>query len=143
MKKFIIAGLIVAAGFSTFTVTSCNKYEDGPKISLLTKKARLCGDWALEAYLVNDVDQTSAYQSVVGTNFEWDIEKDGTYKMSGNFTDNGTWELGEDKDDVRFLSSAANSTEVSYRILRLKSKELWLRYTAPNGDKEVMKLKAK
>lgn len=143
MKKFIIAGLIVAAGFTTFTVTSCNKYEDGPKISLLTKKARLCGDWALEAYLVNDVDQTANYQTAMGANYEWDIEKDGTYKILGNFTDNGTWELGEDKDDVRFLSSTANSTEISYRILRLKSKELWLRHTASNGSTEVLKLKAK
>lgn len=142
MKKFIVAALIAFAGISV-TFSSCNKYEDGPKLSLLTKKARLCGEWVVDQYYVNDVDQTSNYVSLVGTNFEWNIKKDGTYTQSGNFSDNGTWELGEDKDDVRFKSSQANSQEVSYRILRLKSKELWLKYTDSNGTVEKLYLKAK
>lgn len=142
MKKFIVAALIALAGISV-TFSSCNKYEEGPKFSLLTKKARLCGEWVVDQYYVNDVDQTSNYVSLVGTNFEWNIKKDGTYTQSGNFADNGTWELGEDKDDVRFKSSQANSQEVSYRILRLKSKELWLKYTNSNGTVEKLYLKAK
>lgn len=142
MKKFIIAGLIAVAGIA-FTFSSCNKYEDGPKISLLTKKARLCGEWVIEQYLYNDVDQTENYKNLLGADFELNIEKDGNYHSHGNFPDDGTWELGEDKDDVRFKSSSSNSSEVSYRILRLKSKELWLKYTASNGDIEVVHYKAK
>lgn len=141
MKKSFLAGLLVLASVA-FVMPSCKKYEDGPTVSLLTKKSRLCGEWVIDKYYVNDVDQTSLYMTLVGNNFVWEIEKDGTYKQSGNGTDNGTWELGEDKDDVRFQSSAANSTEVSYRILRLKSKELWLKYTAPNGDIYKTYLKA-
>lgn len=142
MKKIIIGGLIALAAV-TVSTTSCNKYEDGPAFSLLTKKSRLCGEWVIDKYFYNDVDQTTNYNSLVGANYVLEIEKDGNYRTEGSFTDNGTWELGEDKDDVRMKSNQANSSEVSYRILRLKSKELWLRYTAPNGDIEKFYYKAK
>lgn len=141
MKKFIL-GSFIAAVVIVFSFSSCGKYEDGPAFSLLTKKSRLCGDWVLDKYMVNDVDQTANFQAVFGTNYVWDIEKDGAYHVHGSVSDDGTWELGEDKDDVRFKSSQANSSEVSYRILRLKSKELWLKHTESNGDVTKLYLKA-
>lgn len=115
-------------------LSSCGKYEDGPKFSLLTKKARLCGEWVIDQVMFNDVDQTSAFQSFVGTDFVLEIEKDGKYRTEGQNPDSGTWELGEDKDDIYFLSDAQGATEIAYRILRLKNKELWLRHTDTNGD---------
>lgn len=138
MKKYIICGLIALSAIAV-TITSCNKYEDGPKISLLTKKMRLTGDWSLENYTSNGTDVTSFMQSAFGNNWELQIEKDGSYKSTGNVNENGTWKLGEDKDDVTFTPSSGSAT--TYRILRLKSKELWLRYTNSNGTYDVMKLK--
>lgn len=132
MKTTLKTISILALGL--ILITSCNKYEDGPKFSLLTKKARLTGEWVIDQVTVNDADQTAAYVSFVGANYVLEIEKDGKYRTEGNYPDTGTWELGADKDDIRFLSDQAGSTEESFRILRLKNKELWLRQTQSNGD---------
>jgi hypothetical protein len=140
MKKLLSAAAAVLIILSV-SVTSCKKYEEGPAISLLSKKARLTGDWQLESISVNGVDFTEDYKNAVGANFEWDIEKDGSYRIRGIAEDTGKWKLGEDKDDVYFTSDKAGSKEESFRILKLKSKSLWLRQTAPNGDVTILKLK--
>ncbi|HTL83366.1 MAG TPA: hypothetical protein VL651_16740 [Bacteroidia bacterium] len=137
MKKFIIASLLFI-GLS-FTFTSCGKYVDGPKISLLTKKMRVTGHWTLNKYYdVNGNDITTTAQSGLGSSWELQIEKDGSYKSTGNVGESGTWKLGEDKDDIIFTPSSG--TEYSYRILRLKNKEMWLRITNPQGLYEKMYL---
>jgi hypothetical protein len=140
MKTRIIK-IVMVAFLATAVITSCKKYEDGPAFSLLTKKARLCGDWSIQSITYNGVDQTAAYQTIVGADFKLNIEKSGKYTSTGNFPDDGTWKFGEDKDDVYFTSSKAGATEQAFRILRLKSKELWLRSTASNGDQTIIKYK--
>lgn len=133
LKKTILALVVL-----TFIFTGCNKYQDGPKFSLLTKKARLTGDWKIDKVTYNGNDVTSSYNTLLGANYQLDIEKDGNYKTTGNFPDSGKWKFGEDKDDVYFTSNTAGSTEDAERILRLKSKELWLRHTASNGDVTIV-----
>ncbi|MDI1354736.1 MAG: hypothetical protein PSX36_07450 [bacterium] len=140
MKKLLIV-LCALAFISASFFTSCKKYEDGPAISLRTKKARLQGDWQLESFSINEVDQTAAATTQYGSNFTWDIEKDGGYKMTGTYTDDGTWKFGEDKDDVYFQSSKTGAGEQAYRILRLANKELWLKQVQANGDVKKWKLK--
>lgn len=137
MKKSIIVALLLFVGVG-FTVTSCGKYSEGPKMSILTKKMRITGDWKLKKYEADcsdaspdGTDYTSTIQGFWGSNFVWGIEKDGSYKMTGNFTENGTWKLGEDKDDVTFTPSSGSAT--TYRIVVLKNKELGLKYTNSNG----------
>jgi hypothetical protein len=140
MKKFIL--ILGTIGFlSTGLITSCKKYEDGPAFSLRTKKARLTGDWKIDKVLYNNEDITADYIDGVGANFVLDIEKDGTYKQMGKVTDAGTWKLGEDKDDVFFLSNDPGSKEEAFRITRLKNKELWLKQTQSNGDIFIQKFK--
>ncbi len=119
--------------------TGCKKYEDGPKISLASKKSRLCGDWKIQNVTLNGTDVTAATQAALGANYVVDIEKDGSYKIQGAFADSGTWKLGEDKDDVYFQSSTPGALEVANRILRLKKKELWVRHTEFNGDQTIIK----
>jgi hypothetical protein len=137
MKINLILTLLIAATF-----TGCI-YEDGPKFSLLTKKARLSGEWVIESVKYNTTDVTSTYVSAIGANYVMEIEKDGKYRTEGANPDTGTWTLGEDKDDVRFLSDQSGSTEMSYRILKLQSKELWLKYTETNGDILEVQYKSK
>ncbi|MEI6022118.1 MAG: DUF5004 domain-containing protein [Bacteroidota bacterium] len=134
--------LAILATFITITLlSSCKKYVDGPMISLRTKKARVTGDWKLESATSNGTDITSSFNS----NFEWNIEGDETFKMkavgSGTLLTEitGTWKFGEDKDDIYFTPSGG--TETSYRITRLKNKELWFYNTLSNGDKIAYKLK--
>jgi len=133
MKKFIICGLIALSAISV-TITSCNKYEDGPKFSLLTKKMRITGDWTATESIYTTTSGSSTTSTISGVTLS--IEKDGTYKETDpSGSDSGTWRLGEDKDDLLTTSSAPGSVEEGARILKLKSKELWLRITLSNGDK--------
>ena len=137
MKKLLII-LISILFISSNLITSCKKYVDGPAFSLLTKKARLTGNWTLQTYTYNGNDLTALF----GGNFKMNIKKDGTYQTTiGTASDEGKWKFGEDKDDVYFDSNTAGVAEEAYRILRLKNKELWLRQTASNGDEEIYKLK--
>lgn len=116
--------------------TGCKKYEEGPKLSLRTKKARLCHEWKVTNINVNGVDVTP----ITAFDIKLDIEKNGSYKLSiSGLTDEGKWELGEDKDDIYMTSNVAGSVEQAYRILKLENKEIWFRSTAPNGDKTITK----
>ncbi|MCB0431427.1 MAG: hypothetical protein H6585_10310 [Flavobacteriales bacterium] len=132
---------VLAALASVCILSSCKKFEEGPAFSFRSIKSRLHGEWKIESYSVNGTDQTSTFVSAQGANFMLEIEKDGTYRTEGNFADSGTWELGEDKDDIRFKSSGSSS-EMSFRILRLTNKEFWAKQTQSNSDVWEYKYKA-
>lgn len=120
---------IIAATFS-----GCKKYEEGPKFSLRTKKMRLCHEWKITSLSINGIEVTAP------VDYKLDIEKSGSYHTSfAGFTDEGKWELGEDKDDIYTTSNVPGSLEQAFRILKLKNDELWLRNTLPNGDKYIYK----
>jgi Lipocalin-like domain len=130
MKKLLFAFFTTA--MLSLTFSSCGKYEDGPKLSLASKKSRLSGEWKLEKALHNEIDITSFLAPTYGT---MKIEKDGKYTMThSGLADTGTWKLGEDKDDITFTDDGPGAVPATYRILRLKSKELWWKQTQANGD---------
>lgn len=116
--------------------TSCNKYPEGPKLTLLTAKARISGDWKMTGYTVNGTDYTSSMGTVLVT-----IEKDGTYSGTASYvvfgqtvTDNfnGSWDFNDDKTKVTFTEAGSTSGEI-YDILMLKNKEMKLQQV-DNGD---------
>lgn len=133
-----------AAAVIVLLLSSCSKFEDGPKFSLRTKKARLTNDWVMDKVFINDVDKTSDYAAFYN-GFVLSIKKDETYTTtSPNGNTSGTWELGEDKDDIRFQQTTpAGNGEVSYRILRLTNKEFWGRLQLSNGDTQKIYYKQK
>lgn len=107
-----------------FIFTACNKYEEGPKFSLLTKKARISGTWKLEKTI--DADGTVEYHNDTE---RMTIEKDGTVKFTEDgFSINGSWEFISDKEAISFIISVFGESVVeNFTILRLKNKELWLK----------------
>lgn len=109
--------------------SSCNKYEEGPSVSLLTKKARLVGVWKVEKYVEADGEQSTPSSNDEST---WEFKKDGKFiaiAAGGGFsqTTEGTWEFANDKESVKitFTSGSISYSETS-KILRLKNKELWI-----------------
>jgi hypothetical protein len=79
MKRFAIILTVVAATAMLFS--SCGKYEEGPSFSLLTKKARIAGEWNLVETTVNGV-----VQDMQGTTIKITMEKDGTGVMAFTWT---------------------------------------------------------
>jgi len=130
MKK-ITAFTVAALMIGSIAFTSCKKYEEGPALTILSKKARVAGTWEVEAYLVDGVDKTSDYRAFI-TSESMEMTKDGTYNTStttvlGTDTDAGTWEFVNDKEDLKTLSNDAGSTPDTMMIVKLKSKEMWVR----------------
>ncbi|MBM3451971.1 MAG: hypothetical protein FJX84_02385 [Bacteroidetes bacterium] len=124
--KALLSFLIVG-----FLVTSCYKYEEGPRFSLLSRKARLCNEWVLEAYLDNGTDKTNSGET---TNLT--IENDGTYSISivrnemgqvqSEFS-HGTWYFQDSKGQIVMTDSQEGAAPITYDILELRNSNLQLR----------------
>lgn len=117
---------------------SCKKYEEGPAVSLRTKKARITGDWTMEAILRDGKDVTNTIY-VKNTLMDYHVifEKDGRFVGVGNAMSAGSWEFGKKKETLVLKTEPGNTVE-SYFILRLTEKELWL---AGPGEGRVTRLK--
>lgn len=125
MKNFRMLVAVAMIGSAALTVSSCGKYEDGPGISLRTKKARLTGEWDVKEYVDGSTGATTADNSTATTT----IDKDGTYTYKdGSTSISGTWIFASDKErlSVTFTSGSFSSTSESI-ITRLTNKELWLK----------------
>jgi hypothetical protein len=119
MKK--ILALAILLSFAMMTSTSCKKYEEGPLISLKTKSARLTRAWKLDKAEQNGVDITNALPALEQT-----FNDDGSYSVSNNGTEfKGSWEFDGDKENILIKMTGSTDTD-TYKIIRLKSKELWL-----------------
>ncbi len=113
---FLAATIVTVLNFS-----SCSKYEDGPKFSLRTKKARLTGEWEV-VRIGNETFPQDGYS------VEMEFEKEGDFRYtysydSYSYSYNGTWEFSSDKEEVDIIID--NNVE-TFEILRLKNDELWL-----------------
>jgi hypothetical protein len=114
-----------------FLFTSCYKYEEGPRFSLLSRKARLCNEWVLQTYLDNGTDKT-----IVGETTTLTIENDGTYSIStvrnemgqvqSEFS-HGTWVFLDAKGQVVMTDSQEGAIPLTYDILELRNSNLQLR----------------
>jgi hypothetical protein len=114
-----------------FVLTSCYKYEEGPRFSLLSRKARLCNEWKLETYLDNGTDKTVESETTTLT-----IEKDGTYSIStvrnemgqiqSEFS-HGTWVFQDAKGQVVMTDSQEGSIPLTFDIIELRNSRLQLR----------------
>jgi hypothetical protein len=129
MKKTSI--LLFSMLFASLLIfQACNKYEDGPSVSLRSAKARLCNTWVLDQVLVNGIDITSTY-SLSFKEMVLTFRTDNSYVKSfidqNNvpYTIEGTWAFIN--DNVSLTVSVSGIVISTFTILRLASKELWLR----------------
>ena len=136
MQKRIFTSLLVLMTV-IFIMPSCGKYEDGPAFSILPKKNRIANIWKIDKVFVNDVDRTSLYVDLTNT-YKLELTSDekltATYTTTlGSVTENGTWALENSSENLVFTVSGNKST---YKILKLKSSEMWLEETVA-GNKIV------
>lgn len=109
-----------------FSFLGCSKYEDGPAFSLLTKKARITNTWKMDKYIYDDGTSTNDVDN--GT---MKLDKDMTATLSLEATNgialSGVWEFVDHKEGLRITFQVFSSTTIKdFKILRLKSKELWV-----------------
>lgn len=123
IAKFSVLLLMVA-----FFATACGKYEEGPKLSLASKKARIVNTWVVNEITVDKVAQTLTDEQKKTTT---EFKKDNTVTFSyEGFSVNGNWELSDNKEDLIIKMTLMGVTESdTSKILRLKSNEMWLEDT--------------
>ena len=128
MKKITLLGL---SGLLTLgLMSSCDKYEDGPGISLVPRKNRMANTWVAEKVISNGEDVTDSYDE-----YELFMDADGDAKLTIDYqfggttitteTD-GTWMFTNDEENVEF-DFENDDFDNEFEILRLKTDELWLR----------------
>ncbi|MCF8415991.1 MAG: DUF5004 domain-containing protein [Crocinitomicaceae bacterium] len=128
MKLLFRASTVAFLALTMVIVSSCSKYEEGSKFTLLTAKARVTGDWTTTAITVNGTSQ-----DLTGTSFTTSIKKDGTYTASSSYTfggstfttnENGTWEFNSDKTELINTDSDGDVSTATITMLKNKMMKL-------------------
>ena len=140
-KQFVMKYLlsVIALSFAlSFTLTSCNEYEEGPNVSLRTAENRLKGDFKLIEVMENGVSvEISDFDKEAVTSYL----DDNKYRTgTSDFTFEGEWNIkGDDKNILEVSFGGVLSLNEEFEILRLKGDEHWLRQTNNDGDETVYK----
>jgi hypothetical protein len=114
----------IATAVVIFNFTSC-KYEDGPNISLRSKKARLTGEWEVKfidgaGMIGNDMEITLEFDK------DGDLEVNQTYSDYGSsytYSQKGEWEWEDGKEIVEIV---IDGSVEDFEIKQLTNKEMIL-----------------
>jgi hypothetical protein len=135
MKKLINFTLMFAV-CTIISLSGCKKYEDGPGLSLSSKKSRVVANWEFKKVTYSSVDLTSEF-----LDFTWEIKKDGQFNMVSNGNiDHGKWDFALDKEALEFRYDDGGIER--YNIKRLTAKDLWMEFI-DSGDTIYIELSAK
>ncbi len=139
---------------------SCKKYEDGPCISFRKAKNKIVAEWQVESFSINNVDNTSLYQSTCNCNFKFEAkyttgfdpnifyftnckgfanEIIGDYDFADNNkilkTNPGRVKLTDEKDtSIHYIGPIGSERFTEWQIKRLTKKELWIETNYYNTD---------
>lgn len=138
MKITTIATIALS---TLITFSSCSKYEEGPVLSLKTKKARISNEWVIEKAQRNGEDVTSSYDE-----FTLEMKTDGDANLAASYTfgsfsfeyeTQGTWMFTDNKNNLK-LDFEDDEADQEYQILQLKTKELWIREVGGEDELHLM-----
>ena len=122
--------ILAVACIFIVSLSACNKYKDGPLISLRSKTERVANNWKVAQALDDGKDVTSDYNK-----YELSLTKNGSASLSANFTflggkyeyiTDGTWDFTSNKEKLSFNFSNDDADGV-YKILKLKEDEMWIK----------------
>lgn len=121
---------LIMAVTGLFTFTMCNKYDEGPMLSLRSKTERVANNWKVAQAIEDGKDVTGDYNK-----YELDLTKTGNARLSAEykfvrvsykFETDGTWSFVNDKENISF-NYKNDDADAVYRILKLHEDEMWLR----------------
>lgn len=133
MKKSHIA-IALALLVTTTTFTSCQKYEDGPGVSLRSRRERISNTWKVENYKINGTDFTSLVSDYTET-----FTKDYDYSYTwGILSGTGAWVFQNNDEEVH-LSGSDDQASRTLFLEKLEEKTLWY-YFMEGEDKHELHL---
>jgi hypothetical protein len=123
LKKSTLFILLLVGTMVPF-IQGCNKYSEGPILSVLSRTERLANIWKVENYKIDGTDYTS-----IVTNYTEVFSKSGAYSYDwGILGGSGTWAFQNNDMEVK-LTGDDNQTSRTLYILKLEEKALWYYYT--------------
>lgn len=131
--------LTILTFFSLFYI-GC-QYEDGPNMSLRSKKARAVNTWYIDKVYEDGLDKSDNYKSAY-VDYSLEIKSDDNYILSyrpfniGNYTEKGTWKFSDDKSKILFTPENTSQAN-EFKILRLKNNEAWVSGIVNNKQVEI------
>ena len=127
MKQIKLTFGLLFIALSMITFSSCNKYEDGPGISLRTRKSRVIGDWVSTEIKLNGSDymnqtysdiffcssgNTFNYTNTGTLSLDWNFEKEGNSILVTNSTSHALDYIASDNQcSPVYLDSTDPSSE--------------------------------
>lgn len=146
MKNHLNTLVVVASLAFCIVFTACQTYEDGPALSLRSKKERVSNKWRPAIVSRNDLDETDEYGQ-----YTLDFDEAGAFhwlrqKVDGDTTDiQGTWSLSSANRQIKLSYLVAKDT-INFKerllymdIQRLKEDEMWLNFF-DDGDYHSLRL---
>lgn len=135
MKNLALVILLLSA-FLPFS--SCKKYEEGPALSLLSKKQRAANTWNITGYYENGVNKTDEAKALF-SEFVLIIDKNNmkyskSFKALGllPYGESGAWKFSSDQSSLEFTPDNTTIAPYSWKILKLKETELGVSYSSNN-----------
>lgn len=123
LKKSTLFILLLVGTMAPF-LQGCNKYSDGPILSVVSRTERLANIWKVENYKIDGTDYTS-----IVTNYTEIFSKSGAYSYDwGILGGSGTWAFQNNDMEVK-LTGNDNQTSRTLYILKLEEKAFWYYYT--------------
>lgn len=121
----ILAGMILS---------SCKKYEDGTSFGFTPINQRVEGDWTFASVVSTDadgivLDETPDFNGYVLTFME--SGKNGSLSTPTTPYTYASWRFSAHQDHIYITIGTA---EIKYKILKLKSKNMWLRQENTDGS---------
>jgi len=134
-SRFLLLLSLALLNATVLTFEGCKKYEDGPMLSLKSKKGRVDGTWKFQSFIEDGDDIT---QDFVGC--EWEFKKDGDFTeyFDGDVY-SGRWEFASDKEAIDLTY---DGDTWRWSLKRLTNKEMWLE-RIDGGYLQDVKLSAK
>lgn len=111
-------------------LSSCGKYDEGPNLSLRTKKARLKGTWTI----IDHEDYIKTY--TFAKNGDVTVTKDyldNAGNVNGSEHDSKTWDFTNSKEFLTMYDADGDQYR-TYKITRLTKKELWIDGSAYSNE---------
>lgn len=117
MKKMSKKLLMVAAIIVVLNFNSCSKYEDGPSFTILTKTARLTGEWEV-VKIDNEIVNS---QGKMILEFEKGGDLNIGYSYDGqSYSYDANWEWSDDKSKIKI---DFDGTKSEWDITKLTNSE--------------------
>lgn len=115
-------------------IISCGKYEEGPSLSLRTKKARISNNWKPVKVISNFIEDTAALNNETRVEFT----RENVFRIFVDSSESwvtGEWEFSEDKERVigTYAVPFAGEFKWDRRIIRLTVDEFWVERS--NGNR--------